>query len=157
MILSHIVAVAKDGVIGYNNSMPWSVDDELSRFARITQGQVVIMGRMTYLSLPGPLPNREVVVLSKRQQNIPGVTVFTSLAEALQRYKDRHEIFIAGGGRLYACTIDLVNKIYYTDLQLETDGDTFYPVEKLSDFRRVFNRTIMTNYRYDYQTYIRKR
>lgn len=156
MILSHIVAVAKGGVIGYNNNMPWSVDGELSRFARITQGQVVVMGRMTYLSLPGPLLNREVVVLSKTEQALPDVVVLPSFTEVLKQYEDRHEIFIAGGGRLYDYTIDLVDKIYYTDLQIEVNGDTFYPIDKLNDFIRVYSQMLTTNCRYDYQTYIRK-
>ncbi len=156
MLISHIVAVGRGGVIGVDNSLPWRVEGELSRFKRLTMGRVVIMGRKTYDSLPKKLEGRRVIVLSKRAKTIEGAVVAHSLSEALMHCKGEPEVFIVGGASVYKDTISLVDKVYYTDVDSSQSGDTFYPVNALTDFRCVFSQRHQTNYTYVYKTYTRK-
>lgn len=128
-MLSIIVAVAKNGVIGANNQLLWHISDDLKRFKAITTGSPIIMGRKTFESLGRPLPNRHNVVITRNEQfPMPeGVTRANSLEDAIEKAQGEKEIFIIGGGQIYKQSIELVDKIYITEVDQTPDGDTVFP------------------------------
>ena len=139
MIVSLIVAVAENGVIGKNNDLIWNLPNDMKYFKETTQGHYVIMGRKNFESIPEkfrPLPNRTNVVVS-RQKNYKaeGCLLVHSLEEAISlAEKDGdQEPFIIGGGEIYklALSADLVDRIYLTKVHQSFKGDTFF--SKLSD------------------------
>ncbi len=155
MIISHIVAVAKNGVIGKDGRMPWHVEGELSRFRRLTIGNTVLMGRYTYQGLPQKLDGRKLIILSKTMPKQPDLIVARSLDEALDMAADCEELFIAGGGQVYLSTLDIINKVYLTEIDLDVDGDTYYPIDHLKDYQCIFSETHITNAKYTYKTYVK--
>jgi len=128
MIISLIVAVAENNVIGKNNSLLWHISDDLKRFKKITENHTVIMGRKTYFSLPfRPLKNRRNIVISSTLQKLEGAEIAGSVEEAFDFCKNEKEIFIIGGSAIYKQTIDFADKIYLTKVYANFDGDTFFP------------------------------
>jgi dihydrofolate reductase len=130
-IISIIVAMAKNRVIGKDNDMPWGrLPVDLKHFKNITNGNPVIMGRKTYESIGTPLPNRTNIVISRNKNlKIKNVIIVSSLEEAIKEAKllKPKEIFIIGGGKIYNQSINLVDKLYITLIDLEIEGDTFFP------------------------------
>ena len=126
MKLFHVVAMAKNRVIGKDNKLPWHFPEDLKYFKNLTTGSTVIMGRKTYESIGRPLPNRENFVLSSRPGPEGPVRFFTSLEEAVGNIKTE-KAFIIGGGQLYSQTINEVDGIYLTRIGADYEGDAFYP------------------------------
>ncbi len=130
--LSIIAAVAKNGVIGYKNALPWHLPADLARFKTLTSGRAVLMGRKTYESIVrqrgGPLPDRKNIILtSQRNFKASGCTVVFSLFEALSNMGPDEELFVIGGAQLYAATLPLASHLHLTDVHTEITGDTFFP------------------------------
>ncbi len=127
-MISIIVAIARDGVIGGGNSLLWHISEDLRRFKAITSGHPVVMGRKTYESLGRPLPNRTNVVITRREDFRPeGVEVVHSLAEAIALFSASEEVFIIGGGEIYAQAMPLADKLYITAVDAAYAGDTLFP------------------------------
>ena len=126
-MVSIIVAVAKNGVIGDKNSLLWHISEDLRFFKQTTSGHPVIMGRKTYESLGRPLPNRTNVVISRTTTAIEGCTVAHSLEEAVAMFPHDEEIFIIGGAQIYALALDIADRIYITRVEHEYEGDTSFP------------------------------
>ena len=126
-MVSIIVAVAKNGVIGDKNSLLWHISEDLRFFKQTTSGHPVIMGRKTYESLGRPLPNRTNVVISRTATAIEGCTVAHSLEEAVAMFPHDEEIFIIGGAQIYALALDIADRIYITRVEHEYEGDTSFP------------------------------
>lgn len=140
MILSHIVAVSKNFVIGNNQELPWKMPEDLRYFHRVTGGHIVIMGRKNYEANGKALRNRTNIVITRSESFRPGDAIVTgSIEEALQVARSYHpeECFIVGGGEIYRQTLDLVDRIYITVIETEVRGDTFYPEIDFSDYRIV--------------------
>lgn len=131
--ISMIAAVAANRVIGAKNDLIWRLPEDLKRFKRITSGHPVIMGRNTYLSLGRPLPKRTNVVITSSEEfakEVPeGVIVVKSLMEALVMAPDLddEEVFIIGGGRVYAEALGFADRLYLTLLDQEFEGDVWFP------------------------------
>lgn len=132
-----IAAVARNGVIGNRNSIPWHLPEDFRHFKAVTQGQVVIMGSRTWESLPKrPLPGRiNMVVTSKAAANcpfIPGIAdtwFLPSLGEAEFRaltYASK-DIFIIGGESIYRQSIETATKLLISEVDMEPEGDTYFP------------------------------
>ncbi len=143
MILSLIVAVAENGVIGCDGRMPWHLREDLARFKRITTGHPVVMGRKTFESLGGrPLPNRTNIVVTRRAADfrVPdGVVVVASPEEAFARYADSdEELFVIGGGEIYRQTMPLADKLYLTRIAARPEGDTYFPEVRPEEWREVW-------------------
>lgn len=134
MQIAHIVAVSENGIIGRENTLPWSLPDDLMRFKELTMHKTVIMGRRTYESLPKKLEGRQVVVVSKTMAPLDDVVVCRSVEEALKVPSKECEIIIAGGGEIYRETMHLVDKVYLTVVHQTLDGDTTYPMAALDGF-----------------------
>ncbi|PVB61652.1 dihydrofolate reductase [Labrenzia sp. 011] len=131
-----IAAVARNGVIGADNDMPWKISTDLKRFKQLTLGKPVILGRKTFLSFGGkPLPGRPHIVISRNPDYAPeGAEAATSLEEALVRAKElatelaAGEIMIIGGGQIYARAIGVADRLEITEVDARPQGDIRFPV-----------------------------
>jgi dihydrofolate reductase len=133
-IISHLVAVSNELVIGVDNDLPWNLKDDLAHFKEYTLNKVIIMGRKTYESIGRPLPNRINYVISRTIKEIDGAHVFNNLEEAIlsaekhnQDLNVENEIVIIGGGYLFNETLPIVNKLIITKVDCSVAGDIYYP------------------------------
>jgi dihydrofolate reductase len=130
MIISIIVAVAKNNAIGKDNQMIWRLSSDLKRFKRLTTGHHILMGRKTFESLGRPLPNRTNIVVTRNKDYRPeGALIFNSVPEALQHCRDagEDELFVIGGGEIYRSLIPAADKMYLTRVMTAPEGDTYFP------------------------------
>lgn len=126
-MISLIVAVAENGVIGDKNALLWHISEDLKHFKSVTTGHPVVMGRRTFESLGRPLPNRTNVVVTRRDGEIPGCTVVHSLEEALTLFPADEEVFVIGGAQIYAQALPLADRFYLTRVFHTYEGDTRFP------------------------------
>ncbi len=130
MIISCIVAIAKNNVIGKNNQIPWYLPSDLKYFKKVTTGHHVIMGRKCYESIGKPLPNRTNIIITRDPFFISSnCLIARNIKEALEMVleNDETEAFIIGGGQIYEQTADFWDKLYLTEVDLEAEGDIFFP------------------------------
>jgi dihydrofolate reductase len=163
MTISHLVAASENNVIGKNNQLPWSLPNDFKFFKNKTWGMPVIMGRNTYESLNMPLPGRfNFVVTTNHDWKAENVIIAHSIEEAIDKAKqtDCKEIFIIGGGKIFAQSINSINRIYLTRVHTIVDGDTFYPAIDESKWELIFadKRFADEKHAFDYtfQTWDRK-
>ncbi|WP_336511952.1 dihydrofolate reductase [Sphingomonas arenae] len=122
-----IVARARNGVIGRDGQLPWHIPADLKRFKALTMGSVMIMGRKTFESLPGLLPGREHVVLTRsREWQAEGAIVVHTVVEALAAASGR-PVSVIGGAEVFALFLPLGNRIELTEVLAEVPGDTTMP------------------------------
>lgn len=129
-MLSLIVAMDKNNVIGKNNDMPWHLPNDLKHFKETTLGHTMIMGRKTFDSIGRVLPGRKTIVLTRNEQKFPeGVDVIHSLEEALAMIKEneKEEIFVIGGGELFKEMLAYADKLYVTVIDEAFEGDVYFP------------------------------
>lgn len=127
-----IAAVAKNGVIGNNGSIPWHLSKDLKYFRMLTTGHPCIMGRTTYESLKKPLPNRENIVLTRDEEFLyrlhpDGVSAASSIGEALEYAEGDNRIFVIGGEQTYRAAMPFADRLEITRLEQKFEGDTFFP------------------------------
>ena len=136
MLISLIVAMASNRVIGNQGEIPWKIPGEQKMFKEITLGHTMIMGRKTYEAIGRALPGRTNIVVT-RQANFQaeGCIVVHDLKSAIESCPpDDSEAFIIGGGQIYKETIATADRIYLTVLPREVSGDTYFPEFSESDF-----------------------
>lgn len=134
--LSVIAAMADNRVIGVENRLPWRLPADLQHFKRLTMGKPIVMGRRTWESLPGLLPGRtHVVVTRNNDYRAPGAVLLHSLEEALTRYADEPEIMLVGGAELYRQSLPMASRLYLTEVHIEPEGDAFFPDFDRSQWR----------------------
>ena len=136
MLISLIVAMASNRVIGDRGAIPWKIPGEQKMFKEITLGHVVVMGRKTYESLVRPLPGRtNIVVTRQTDYPAPGCIIAQDLDGAIKTIPtDESEAFIIGGGQLYHEAISVADRIYLTVIPREIPGDTYFPEIPEADF-----------------------
>lgn len=127
MGFSLIVAATKNWVIGKDNQMPWHLPADLAWFRKNTTGKPVIMGRKTFESIGRPLPKRTNIVLSRSPFQFEAVIWQNNMESAVDFVKDQEEIMLIGGGELFKQYLPLADKLYFTQIQTELEGDTFFP------------------------------
>ena len=128
MQIALIAAMANNRVIGKGNQMPWHLPEDLRHFKAMTLGKPIVMGRKTFDSIGRPLPGRHNIVISRQEGLvIEGATCVTSFEAAKKAAGDVDELVVIGGGQLYAMTIGIADKLYLTEIDLEVEGDTFFP------------------------------
>lgn len=129
MVISLIVALAQNNVIGANNQLLWHISDDLKRFKALTTGHTVVMGRKTYQSIGRPLPNRKNVVISRNSSFVAeGCTICSSLDHALELCANDYEVFIIGGGQIYEQALPIASRLYLTKVHAKYTGDTYFPI-----------------------------
>lgn len=132
-----IAVMATNRVIGRDNTIPWHIPEELRFFKRTTMGSPVIMGRLTYESLKGPLPGRQNVVISRNPDyRAPGTDTVTSIEEALAVTKDAEKVFILGGSQIFEKTLAMADNIILSVLDREVEGDIYFPEFSDEDFQQ---------------------
>ena len=127
-----IVARAENGVIGRDGGLPWHLPADLKRFKALTMGSVMVMGRRTFDSLPGVLPGRRHVVLTRdRSWTAPGAEVAHSIGEALA-LAGGERVSVIGGAELFAQFLPLAGRIELTEVLADIPGDTIMPDPRAS-------------------------
>ena len=158
-----IVAAAENNAIGKDNDLIWRLPNDLKRFKKLTSGHSIIMGRKTFDSFPGLLPNRKHIVIS-RNKNISfsyEVTVVNNFEDAIRETGDDENPFIIGGGQIYKLAMDLGDKIELTRVHEEFKADTFFPKideDKWELINEEFNeKDERHQFSFTYKTYIKIR
>lgn len=131
----HVVAMDNQRCIGKDNDLPWHISADLKHFKEITQGGVIILGRKNFDSIGRPLPKRVNWVITRNPYwDHEGVKVAHSIDEALEkaipdveRSEKPNTIFIIGGGEIFQQTINITDRLELTHIDLNVDGDIFYP------------------------------
>ncbi len=158
--LCAIVAMAENRVIGRDNGLIWHISEDLKHFKRITMGKPIIMGRKSYDSIGKPLPGRANIVISRSTSSVPtedisgnngnapfstGVYYVNSVRAGIELGKDiaareeLDEIFITGGGQIYAETLPQVERLYLTIVHKDYEGDTYFPILNWDEWDIVFD------------------
>ena len=136
-MISLIAAVARNRAIGYRNKLLYWLPNDLKHFKALTSGHTIVMGRLTFESLPkGALPNRRNVVLSRGGATFPGAETFASLDEALASCRPDEDVFVIGGASVYAQALPVAHRLYLTEVDdVPPHADAFFP--DYSDWKAV--------------------
>ena len=138
MRLSLIAAMARNRVIGRDNTLPWRLPEDLRYFKATTLGKPVIMGRKTWESLGRPLPGRlNIVVTRNADYRAEGATLVTGLPQAIAAAGEVEEAFVIGGAELYRQALPLAQRIYLTEIATDVDGDASFPEFADSDWAEI--------------------
>jgi dihydrofolate reductase len=139
--LSLVAAVARGGVIGRDSGIPWRLPEDMQRFRAITMGHPVVMGRRTWESLPDrfrPLPGRGNVVVTRNPDwSAQGADRASSIEDALRLLEDEPQVFVIGGGEIYAAALPHADELVLTEIEAEIEGDTYFPEWDRDDFEEV--------------------
>jgi dihydrofolate reductase len=159
--ISLIVAMAKNRTIGINNTLPWRCPEDLKHFKALTMGHHMIMGRKTFDSIGKALPGRTTVIVTRNNNlSIDGCVIAHSLQEAMNACTGDEEIFIVGGAELYRLSLDLVDKLYVTEIQQDVQGDAHFPEFDHSQWqetsRDIREQELPQPLAYHFVTYTRK-
>jgi dihydrofolate reductase len=148
MPLHLIYARSRNNVIGVNGDLPWHLPEDLAHFKRTTLGQPVIMGRVTWESIPEkfrPLPGRTNVVVSRQTGfTAPGAQVVSSLQAAIDLFPANDVVWLIGGAQLYAQAMPLAQQLVITEIDADYEGDAFAPVLNTAEWTEV-HRTSHTS------------
>lgn len=133
MIISIVLAISRNGVIGHENSLPWHLPDDLRNFRRITLDKPVIMGRLTWESLPSELPRRRCIVVSRN--SVEGNCERAEHPDAaLELCAGSREVMIIGGVQIYRYFLPRCDRLYLTSVEADIEGDARFPELDLSEF-----------------------
>lgn len=120
--------MAENRVIGRAGRLPWRLPADMRYFKQLTSGHTVIMGRKTFESMDGPLPDRRNVVLTRRGDYHPaGTTVVRDLDQALALAVGESEVFVVGGAEVYRLALPRADRLYLTVVHTTVEGDTAFP------------------------------
>lgn len=156
--LTLIAAVARNGVIGSNNTLPWRLPEDLKRFKALTLGHPIIMGRKTWASLGRPLPGRSNIVITRDLDfKAPGCQVVDSLAAALDACGNADETFVIGGAEIYALALPVAHCLQLTEIHQDFQGDTTFPAIDRTSWRETAREChhADASLAYDFVTYER--
>ncbi len=152
--------MTKQGIIGKDNSLPWSLPADLKRFKEITMGQPIIMGRKTFESIGRPLPGRKNIVMSSNKDlNLPKeVSVVASLSAALELAKkftglERDEVFVIGGSQAFKEALPLCTKLYVTWIEKDFVGNVYFPDFEISQFSEHEKESFIAPFPHTYAVY----
>ena len=148
MRLSIVAAVARGGVIGRDNAIPWRIPEDARHFRALTMGHPVVMGRRTWDSLPDryrPLPGRRNVVLSRNADwQEEGAERASSLEGALQLLEGVPQVFVIGGADVYATALPLTDELLLTEIDADVDGDTLFPPFAAAEFEETSREQLVS-------------
>lgn len=157
-MISLIVAVAKNNVIGNNGIIPWKIKGEQKRFKELTIGKTIIMGKKSFEEIGRPLPNRKTILISNTQRiESENCTTVKSLPEALDLVSAEEEVFVAGGGQVYKEAFPYADRIYITVIDKIIEGNVYFPKIFEDDFVKTYEERIDGEIPYTYYTYERRK
>ncbi|RZT41512.1 dihydrofolate reductase [Cupriavidus agavae] len=158
-LLTLIVARARNGVIGRDNTLPWRLPEDLQHFKRTTLGAPIIMGRKTWDSIGRPLPGRRNIVVSRnRDLKLDGAEVVGSLEDAQRLCVGVDQVFLIGGAQLYAEALPSADRLIVTEIDADVAGDAFFPAVDRSTWQekaRETHRSEANGFDYAFVTYER--
>ena len=160
-MITMIAAIAENNALGKENKLVWNLPDDFKRFKKLTTGHSIIMGRKTFESLPGILPNRQhIVITHKRDYHPDGCEIAHSIKEAIDLATQQEEIFIIGGGEIYTLAMPFADKLEITQVDASFDADAFFPEIEEDTWQLVSEEFHPTDerhaYSFNYNTYLRK-
>ena len=133
-----IAAVARNGVIGSGNLIPWHLSDDQKRFKRLTLGHAVIMGRKTFESIGKPLMGRNNIVITRsREWAHAGCQAVASVEAAFAALEPPRPAFVIGGAEIYALAMPVAERLYLTEIESDFKGDAFFPRFERSGWREI--------------------
>jgi len=136
VLISIVVAMDEDGVIGRDNALPWRLPDDLKRFKAITMGKPMLMGRKTFDSIGKPLPGRLNIVLTRSHEwTHEGIVVVHSVDDAQKQAKDAPELCVIGGEEIFRLTLPVVRRLHLTQIHAHVGGDAKFPAFDRSAWR----------------------
>ena len=138
-MITLIAAAAENNALGKNNEMIWHLPDDFKRFKKLTSGHDIILGRKTYESLDGPLPNRKHIIITRQENYAEKVDadcciVVDSIEEAIARTNPDEENFVIGGGEIYTLALPLADKIELTRVHGTFEADAYFPEIDLNNW-----------------------
>jgi dihydrofolate reductase len=149
--LALIAAVAKNGVIGADNTLPWRLPADLQRFKALTLGHSVVMGRRTWQSLPRALPGRQnIVVTRSRDFTAPGADVAHSFDDALRLARMPLPVFCIGGADLFSEAMARADVLYMTEIDRDFAGDVHFPAFDRTRWRETAREAARSDQGFDY-------
>lgn len=135
-MLSLIVAVDENNLIGNKNQLPWHLPADLKYFKALTTGHPIIMGRKTFESIGKPLPNRRNIIITRNKSfAAEGCDVFFDLTDAIKSCNNNQECFVIGGSELFKMALPIANRLYLTKIHHLFEGDTHFPAIKNADWK----------------------
>ena len=166
MIISHLVALSNNFVIGVNNDLPWKLKKDLQHFSAYTQNKAIVMGRKTFESIGRPLPNRKNIVISSTLNAQEGIDIVSSLDQGIEvadqwnkLNTESEEVVLIGGGYVFEESKNIVNKLVLTRVNCEIDGDVYYPKIDLSNWEKIstesFNQDSENEYDFSVETFVK--
>ncbi len=162
-MLSTIVAIANNNVIGKDNKLIWHLPEDLKRFKQITTGKNIIMGRKTFESLGRVLPNRKHIILCNDMEmdiDNENVEILDDISKLDKYINSGEENFVIGGATIYKLLMPYVNKLYITKINQDFEGDVYFPEIKEAEWKEISKEKGLKNdenpYDYEYITYVRK-
>ena len=166
MIISHLVALSNNYVIGVNNELPWKLKKDLQHFSSYTQNKAIVMGRKTYESIGRPLPNRKNIVISSSLNAQEGIDIVSSLDQGIEVAKQWNkakakieEIVLIGGGYVFEESKNMVNKLILTRVDCDIVGDVFYPKIDFSSWEKIsvelFEQDDENEYDFSIETFVK--
>ncbi len=162
MKVALVAAVARGGVIGAGGGLPWRLPEDMRHFREVTTGHSVVMGRRTWDSLPErfrPLAGRRNLVVTRHDDwHADGAERAGSLEEALLLLDDVPQVFVVGGGELYADALRLADELLLTEIDAEVEGDTLFPTWERAAFEETSREEHVseTGVRFAFVTYVRR-
>jgi dihydrofolate reductase len=149
--LTLIAGIARNGVIGRDNKLPWRLPEDLKHFKALTMGHPMIMGRKTWESLPGKLPGRQHIVVTRNPAYCAdGATVVGSLQAAVAAAGEVDEVFVIGGAELYAQAFEFADRLQLTEIAADFEGDAHFPNWNRAAWRETARAAHRAEAGYDY-------
>lgn len=137
MKLSIIAAIGQNNELGINNQLIWHLKKDMKFFKETTINHKIVMGRKTFESLPKLLVNREHIILTKQNINLPNVKIFHDISSFLKTYENLdEEIFNIGGQSIYKELLEYADKLYLTEIEATSKADAYFPIFDKNDFEK---------------------
>ncbi|MDF1510373.1 dihydrofolate reductase [Robertmurraya sp. DFI.2.37] len=162
-MISFIVAMDDNRVIGKNNQLPWHLPEDLKFFKRTTMGHPIIMGRKTFISIGRPLPGRENIILTRNVDfQSEGCTIFHNVETLLSfcQQKPEQEFFVIGGAEIFKELLPKADRLYITEIHASFEGDTYFPKIAMDEWqlnaKEKGQKDEQNPYEYDFVIYDRK-
>jgi len=153
LIISLVAAIDQKGGIGRDNRLPWHLSDDLKHFRRLTMGHHVLMGRKTYQSSQGKMPGRKLIVLTRSAefqaadaQTVPSLDAGIQFAQAARET----ELFVIGGAQVFAQTLPIADRLYYTEVHADSGADTFSPIFDRNQWKEISRQDFPAGPKNDY-------
>jgi dihydrofolate reductase len=160
-MISIIVAMSTNRVIGADGELPWKISDDLKRFKGLTMGKPIVMGRLTWESIGRPLPGRQNIVITRQAGLVAeGCDVVASPAAALEIANDAAEIMIIGGSQIYELFLPKAARLHVTQVHAEIGGDAFFPPIDEAEWRLTDSEAHAASeaneFAFEFRTYTRR-